>query len=74
MVESLISEIKEQTEIVRILDTLLDKEQKSKEPPPKGEKQIDLIKKAILSRAFRGQLGTNDPSEESAIELLKTAI
>lgn len=33
--------------------------------------QIDLIKKFILARAFRGELGTNDPAEESALELLK---
>jgi hypothetical protein len=33
--------------------------------------QIDTMKKAILARAFRGELGTNDPSEESAEELLK---
>jgi len=32
--------------------------------------QIDLIKKAILARAFRNELGTNDPNEESAISLL----
>ena len=32
---------------------------------------IDLIKKSILSRAFRGDLGTNDQNEESAVELLK---
>jgi type I restriction enzyme S subunit len=32
------------------------------------------MKKAILARAFRGELGTNDPKEESAEELLKTAL
>ena len=25
----------------------------------------------ILARAFRGELGTNDPTEESAVELLR---
>ena len=62
----------EQTEIVRILDDLLAKEQQAKEAAEKVLDQIDLIKKAILARAFRGELGTNDPSEESAVELLKT--
>ena len=39
---------------------------------PKGVlEQIDLIKKAILARAFRGELGTNDPNEESAVELVR---
>ena len=32
------------------------------------------MKKSILARAFRGELGTNDPSEESAVELLKQLI
>lgn len=59
----------EQQEIVRILDSLFEKEQKAKELCDVIDK-IDLIKKAILARAFRGELGTNDPSEESAVELL----
>ena len=33
--------------------------------------QIDVMKKSILARAFRGELGTNDPADESAEELLK---
>ena len=60
----------EQQEIVRILDGLLDKEQRAREMLYVIDK-IDLMKKAILARAFRGELGTNDPSEESAVELLK---
>lgn len=64
-------EINEQTEIVRILDNLLAKEQQAKEAAEKVLEQIDLTKKAILARAFRGELGTNDPSEESAIKLLE---
>lgn len=64
----------EQTEIVRILDGLLAKEQQAKEAAEKVLEQIDLTKKAILARAFRGELGTNDPSEESAVELLKKTL
>ena len=30
-----------------------------------------FIKKAILAKAFRGELGTNNPDEESAENLLK---
>lgn len=63
--------ISEQTEIVRLLDDLLAKEQQAKEAAEGVLEQIDLIKKAILARAFRGELGTNDPSEESAQELMK---
>lgn len=32
------------------------------------------LKSSILSKAFRGELGTNDPAEESAIELLKEVL
>lgn len=63
--------INEQSEIVRILDDLLAKERQAKEAAEGVLEQIDLIKKAILARAFRGELGTNDPSEESAVELVK---
>lgn len=65
---------KEQTEIVRILDDLLAKEQQAKEAAEAVLEQIDLIKKSILARAFRGELGTNDPAEESAVELVKNII
>lgn len=64
----------EQGEIVRILDDLLAKEQQAKDAAEGVLGQIDLIKKAILARAFRGELGTNDPSEESAVELLKQVL
>lgn len=64
----------EQIEIVRILDDLLVKEQQAKEAAEGVLDQIDLIQKAILARAFRGELGTNDPSEESAVELLKVIV
>ena len=64
----------EQKEIVRILDTLLAKEQQAKEAAEAVLDQIETIKKSILARAFRGELGTNDPTEESAVELLKKHI
>ena len=64
----------EQREIVRILDGSFVKEQQSQEAAEAVLDQIDLMKKSILARAFRGELGTNDPSEESAVELLKRTI
>lgn len=64
----------EQIEIVRILDDLLVKEQQAKEAAEGVLDQIDLIQKAILARAFRGELGTNDPNEESAAEWLKQMV
>ena len=36
--------------------------------------QIDLLKKSILAKAFRDELGANDPGEESAVEMLKKAL
>lgn len=63
----------EQQEIVRILDNLLEKEQHARELCDVIDK-IDLMKKAILARAFRGELGTNDPSEESAVGLLREVL
>jgi len=64
----------EQIEIISILDRAFAKEQQSKEAAEAVLDQIDLMKKSILARAFRGELGTNDPSEESAVELLRQVI
>ena len=64
----------ERVEIARVLNALLSKEQQAKEAAEAVLDQIDLMKKSILARAFRGELGTNDPSEESAVELLKQVI
>ncbi len=61
----------EQKEIIHILDKLIEKEQQAKEAAEAVLDQIDTMKKAILARAFRGELGTNDPAEEWAGELLK---
>ena len=57
--------IEEQQEIVNILDKLLAKYNKIKNLEQQLEK-IELLKKAILAKAFRGELGTNNPDEESA--------
>lgn len=64
----------ERVEIARVLNALLSKEQQAKEAAEAVLDQIDLMKKSILARAFRGELGTNDPSEESAVELLRQVI
>ncbi len=61
----------DQQQIVAILVALLEKEQQAKEAAEQVIDQIDTMKKAILARAFRGELGTNDPTDESAEELLK---
>ena len=35
------------------------------------EERIDILEKSILHKAFKGELGTQNNSDESAIELLK---
>ena len=66
-----ICSLEEQAEIVRIIDDLLAKELQAKELAENALAKIDLIKKSILARAFRGKLGTNNPADEPAVELLK---
>ncbi len=46
----------EQQEIVRILDNVLEKENRAKEAAQTVLDQIALLKKSILARAFRGEL------------------
>lgn len=65
-----IPSFKEQQEIVRILDSILEKEDKSKEIIDMLD-IIDEMKKSILARAFRGELGTSNPNDESALVLLR---
>ena len=69
-----ICSLDEQGEIVHLIDNLLGKEQQAKEAAEVVLERINLMKKSILARTFRGELGTNDPSEESAVELLKQVI
>lgn len=66
--------LSEQSEIVRIIDDLLAKEQQAKELAENAITKIDIIKKSILARAFRGELGTNNPADEPAVELLKRVL
>lgn len=58
-----IPSLTEQREIVRILDSLLSKEQQAHDAALTVLDRIDVMKKAILAKAFRGQLGTNNPME-----------
>ncbi len=64
----------EQCEIVQVLERMMEMEQQAKEIAEAVIEQIDVMKKAVLARAFRGELGTNDPKEESAVELLKVIL
>ena len=46
----------EQVEIIRILDIIIEKENKAKQAAEAVLEQMDLLKKSILARAFRGEL------------------
>ena len=64
----------EQHEIVRLIDELLARERATQQAAEQALASIDLMKKSILARAFRGELGTNKASEASALELLKQVL
>lgn len=64
----------EQDEIVRLIDDLLARERKAQQATEQALASIDLMKKSILARAFRGELGTNKASEASALELLRQVL
>ena len=66
-----ITDLNEKREIVRILDELFEQEQQSQSVVETVLADIDTLKKTILARAFRGELSTNDPQEENAVEMLK---
>ena len=55
--------LQEQTEIVSTIQKLIQQERRAHDLAESVITQIDVMKKAILARAFRGELGTNDPSE-----------
>lgn len=64
----------EQHEIVRLIDNLLARERSAQQATEQALASIDLMKKSILARAFRGELGTNKASEASALELLQQVL
>lgn len=64
----------EQHEIVRLIDDLLARERAAQQAKEQALASIDLMKKSILARAFRGELGTNKASEASTLELLKQVL
>lgn len=70
----LLPTLSEQHEIVRLIDDLLARERSAQQVTEQALASIDLMKKSILARAFRGELGTNKASEASALELLKQVL
>lgn len=68
-----IPSIEEQEEVVRLLEYMLDKEFEIEGLCDIDDK-AELLKKSILGRAFRGELGSNDLDEESSVENIKNII
>lgn len=66
--------IEEQTEILKIIEPLIKKELDVKDITSNMIENIAELKKSILAKAFRGELGTNVLSEENSIELIKKMI
>ncbi|WP_052186689.1 restriction endonuclease subunit S [Thermoactinomyces sp. Gus2-1] len=65
---------KEALKIVDLLDNLISLEKYSIEMLEEKREKLEKIAQAVLTKAFRGELGTNNPGEESAIELLKETL
>ncbi len=64
--------LSEQKRIVSQIESLFSRMEEAVGKAKAVVEQIDAIKKSILEKAFRGELGTNDPTEESALALLKS--
>ena len=64
----------EQVYMVEQVKSIFNKEILAREAAKKVIDQIGIIKQAVLARAFHGELGTNDLTEEAAIELLKLVL
>lgn len=57
---------------MNLVEMMVEKERIVADNCEKVMGQIEIVKKTILARAFRGELGTNNQEEESSIELLRT--
>ncbi|MGG2064182.1 restriction endonuclease subunit S [Bacillus sp. S14(2024)] len=66
-----VAPIETQRRIVNIIEKTLEQEKQALSYVEIAIEKIELLKHSILSKAFRGELGTNDSNEENAIELLK---
>ncbi|MCU5304757.1 restriction endonuclease subunit S [Bacillus toyonensis] len=63
--------LNEQKRIVEKVERLLDKMEFEKISTQIAMHKLEELKQSILSKAFQGELGTNDPNKENTIELLK---
>lgn len=66
--------IKDEQEIIAdVLDSLLEKEDRAKELINIID-DIEIMKKTILAKAFRGELDTGNPDDEPAIKLVERIV
>ncbi|WP_295095494.1 restriction endonuclease subunit S, partial [Ruminococcus sp.] len=72
--EFIVPSIEEQNKIVEIIDIMMEKETQVSSEIEGTIDNILSIKKSILEKAFRGELGTNNPCDEPSIELLKQVL
>lgn len=63
--------IEEQQEIVRKVESLFARADAIEDQYTYSRKRVSILSQAILSKAFRGELISQDPNDEPASELLK---
>lgn len=64
----------EQVEMGRLISRMLNVWEQKEIICNKVLNKIDTMKNSILAKAFRGELGTNNPTEDSALNLLKEVL
>lgn len=64
----------QQDESMFRLELVLTEEKQILEKIESTKDAIDLMKKSVLAKAFRGELGTNNSAEESSVKLLKNIL
>jgi type I restriction enzyme, S subunit len=69
-----LTSLENQNKVVKLLDSIFEKEDEFIEMIESRLIQLDELKQSLLNKAFRGELGTNELTEESSIELLKDII
>ncbi len=73
-IEFKLPSIDEQRVIASLLKDVMDKENQAKEISMCIVDEINAMKKSILEKAFRGELGTHDSSDSSALNELKNIL
>lgn len=69
-----IPSLEEQQEIIKILEKLIEKENAALVMLEVKETYLEKLTQSILSKAFRGELDTNNPYEESSIKLISETV